>query len=391
MSGTPRRSYGFCRAFAVHIVVAASLFSSAPACAVEPSDIESNLTVTIDGSAKQLSLAEAMTALNIPAVSIALIDQDRIAFARAYGDGVTPDTLFQAASLSKFVAAVGAMRLVDQKQLSLDVDVNAELTSWKVPAKAFDKDHPVTLRGLLSMTGGIGVPGFIGYEVGAHLPTLTEILEGTPPANSPPVTVIAVPGSAYHYSGGGYEIAEALMVDSVQARFPEIMDALVLKPAEMAHSTFAQPLPPDLAAAAAKGHYGDGKELPGGFRVCPEHAAAGLWSTPSDLANLLLLVARAWRGESRLFLAPETAREMLTAQNGGPYGLGAAVRDVGGSLVLMKRGQNVGYQGYLLLIPGEGQGMVVMTNSDNGSILAEALIRRAARLYGWPPLGSLPD
>jgi CubicO group peptidase (beta-lactamase class C family) len=224
MSGTPRRSYGFCRAFAVHIVVAASLFSSAPACAVEPSDIESNLTVTIDGSAKQLSLAEAMTALNIPAVSIALIDQDRIAFARAYGDGVTPDTLFQAASLSKFVAAVGAMRLVDQKQLSLDVDVNAELTSWKVPAKAFDKDHPVTLRGLLSMTGGIGVPGFIGYEVGAHLPTLTEILEGTPPANSPPVTVIAVPGSAYHYSGGGYEIAEALMADSVHARFPEIME-----------------------------------------------------------------------------------------------------------------------------------------------------------------------
>jgi CubicO group peptidase (beta-lactamase class C family) len=126
--------------------------------------------------------------------------------------------------------------------------------------------------------------------------------------------VIAVPGSAYHYSGGGYEIAEALMVDSVQARFPEIMDALVLKPAEMAHSTFVQPLPPDLAAAAAKGHYGDGKELPGGFRVCPEHAAAGLWSTPSDLANLLLLVARAWRGESRLFLAPETAREMLTAE-----------------------------------------------------------------------------
>jgi CubicO group peptidase (beta-lactamase class C family) len=121
---------------------------SPPPSAAEPSDIESNLSITIGGAEKQLSLAEAMAALNIPVVSIALINQDRIAFARAYGDGVTPDMLFQAASLSKFVAAVGAMCLVDQKRFSLDTDVNAALTSWKVPANAFDKDHPVTLRGL---------------------------------------------------------------------------------------------------------------------------------------------------------------------------------------------------------------------------------------------------
>jgi len=169
------------------------------------------------------------------------------------------------------------------------------------------------------------------------------------------------------------------------------MDELVLQPAEMMHSTFAQPLPSELTPVAAKGHYGDGNELPGGWRICPEHAAAGLWSTPSDLANLLLLVARAWRGESRLFLSPEAAREMLKPQNGGPYGLGAAVRDSDGSLIVMKRGQNVGYQGYLILLPTEGQGLVVMPNSDNGSILAEALIRRVAQLYRWPPIGVLPD
>jgi CubicO group peptidase (beta-lactamase class C family) len=139
------------------------------------------------------------------------------------------------------------------------------------------------------------------------------------------------------------------------------------------------------------GHYADGKELAGSWHVFPEHAAAGLWSTPSDLANLLLLIGRAWRGESRLFLSPETVREMLTPQNGGPYGLGAAIGEAEGSLVLMKRGQNVGYQAYLILLPAEGKGMVVMTNSDNGSILAEALIRRAAALYGWPKLGPLAD
>src|SRR5262249_47998095 len=258
MSVAPRRFSAFSRGVIDFIVVAASLFWPPPALTAEPSDIESNLTIAIGGAEKQVSLAEAMAALNIPAASIALIDQDQIAFARAYGDGVAPDSQFQAASLPTFVTAVGALRLVDQKRLSLDTDVNAGLTSWKVPTNAFDKDQPVTVRRLLSMTGGVGVPGFVGYEVGAPLPTLTQILDGAPLATSPPVTVIAVPGSAYHYSGGGYEIAEALMADTLHAPFPEAMDALVLKPAQMTHSTFAQPLPSELAAVAAKGHYGDG-------------------------------------------------------------------------------------------------------------------------------------
>jgi CubicO group peptidase (beta-lactamase class C family) len=362
-----------------------------PALAGAPEDLESDIKVPIGGVTKTLTLSDAMQALNISSVSIALIDQDRIAFARAYGQSVTPDTLFQAASLSKFVAAVGAMRLVDQKRLALGEDVNTSLTSWHVPANVLLKDHIVTLRGLLSMTAGIGVAGFLGYELGAPLPTLTQILDGTPPANSAPVTVIDMPGRAYHYSGGSFEIAEALMVDTLRMPFVEAMDDLVLKPAEMSHSTFAQPLPEAFRAKAVTGHLGDGTEVKGGFHVFPEHAAAGLWSTPTDIANLLLLIGRAWRGESALFLRPETAREMLKAQNGGPYGLGAAIAESGGALIVMKRGQNIGYQSYLIFIPGEGQGMVVMTNSDNGSILAEALIRRVTEIHGWPALPAFAD
>ena len=148
------------------------------ATAVEPSAIERDLVVTVQGEEQRASIDEALALLNIPSASIALIDEGRIAFARAYGKDATPDTLYQAASLSKFVAAIGAMRLVENGTLKLDEDVNDRLTSWKVPSNSFDATHKVTLRGLLSMTGGIGVPGFLGYAVGAPLPTLTQILDG---------------------------------------------------------------------------------------------------------------------------------------------------------------------------------------------------------------------
>ena len=220
-------------------MIAIALVPGAPARATEPSELESNLTIAVDGVAKTLNLEAAMEALKIPSVSLALIDGDRIAFASAYGASATPETLYQAASLSKFVAAVGAMRLVEAKRLDLDGDVNTKLTSWKVPSNGFDKAHPVTLRGLLSMTAGINVPGFDGYAIGEKVPNLTQILYGVPPANSPPVTVIAEPGSVYRYSGGSYEVAEALMVDTMQTSFPDLMNEIVLKPAGMSRSTFA--------------------------------------------------------------------------------------------------------------------------------------------------------
>lgn len=361
------------------------------AMAAEPGAIERDLTVSVQDGEKRVSLDEALKLLNVPSASVALIDEGRIAFARAYGKDALPDTLYQAASLSKFVAAIGAMRLVENGTLKLDEDVNDRLTSWKVPSNSFDATHRVTLRGLLSMTAGIGVPGFLGYRAGAPLPTLKQILEGTPPANSPAVTVIAVPGSAYHYSGGGYEIAEALMRDVTGKPFPQLMREIVLDPMDMTDSSFDQPPAGALMARATSGHFGDGKELPGRSHLFPEHAAAGLWSTPTDLAKLLVQLAHTWQGFSSIFLHRQTLQEILTPQNGGPYGLGAAIAGDGASLVLMKRGQNIGYQGYLILYPATGQGMVVMTNSDNGSKLAEALIKRAAAAYDWPDLPPLAD
>jgi CubicO group peptidase (beta-lactamase class C family) len=359
----------------------------------EPSEIERGLEIVRPDSgaavAEHLDLGEALRTLNIPSVGIALIERGELAWARAHGAGTSTRTLYQAASLSKTAAALAALRLVQQGRLDLDRDVNAHLTSWRVPETDLTRSRPVTLRGLLSMTGGMGVPGYLGYPPGAPLPSLVQILDGVPPANSPPVRVEYVPGSRYAYSGGGYQIVQALVEDATRGPFEDALRELVLGPAGMADSLFVQPLPRALAARAATGHTGSGAELPGGWRVLPELAAAGLWSTPTDLAKLLVEIARAYRGADGRLLDREMARAMLAPQNGGPYGLGGAVAGSGRGLVLMKSGQNVGYQGYMLIFPETGQGLVVMTGSDNGTTLATALIRRAASAYGWPPLGTL--
>ena len=344
-----------------------------------------------DGSTAALvDLAAARRHLNIPSVSIALIDHGELAWARAFGDA-SVRTLYQAASMSKFVTAVSTLRLVQQGRLDLDQDVNAALVSWHLPASSLTNGHGVTLRGLLSMTGGIGVPGYLGYDPGAPRPGLVQILNGVPPANSPSVRVEGIPGQAYAYSGGGYEIIQALIEDRTGWSFAAAMQDLVLGPFGMVDSDFDQPPPHARPGRIATGHFANGTELPGAWRVMPELAAGGLWSTPTDLAKLLIVVARAYRGDDTRLLNQATARAMLSPQNGGPYGLGAALAGSGRDLVVMKRGQNVGYQGYMLMYPETGQGMVVMTGSDNGTTLATALLRRAAAIFHWPPLGPLLD
>ncbi len=344
-----------------------------------------------DGSAvERLDLTAALQALHIPSVSVALIEGGRLAWSRAFGTA-SPDTLYQAASLSKLVSAVAALRLVQQGVLDLDRDVNADLVGWHLPDNDLTRGHPVTLRGLLSMTAGIGVPGYLGYAPGTPLPTLTQILDGAPPANSPPVRVEAVPGSRYAYSGGGYEIVQALIESRTGRPYHDAVADLLFRPAGMANSFFQQPAPADVARRAAKGHDRAGNELPGGWRVMPELAAGGLWSSADDLARLLVALGLACRGAPHAILNKTLAEAMITRQNGGPYGLGGAVDGTGADRVLMKRGQNIGYQAYMLLFPAAGQGMVVLTGSDNGTTLATALIRRAAAIYHWPPLGELAD
>lgn len=342
----------------------------------------------------RMTLADEMRSSHTPAVSIAFFRNGRIVWAKAYGladvasgRAATPDTLFQACSISKPVTAVGALGLVEAGVLDLDADVNDRLTGWKVPASAFTTEQKVTLRRLLSHTAGLTVHGFDGYRPGLALPTTIQTLDGSPPANSPPVVSMAVPGQRWAYSGGGYIVAQLLMTQAANQPFPALMQRLVLKPAMMVNSTYQQPLPADLAPRAATGYLWDGQPLPGRYNTYPEMAAAGLWTTPSDLAHFAIALQDAERGAPGAILRQSTAQEMLSPVL-DDFGLGLHLNPPGQPPGFSHGGDNLGFKAELMAFTtGTREGVVIMTNGEGGRYLIPEVQRAVAATYGWPSEG----
>lgn len=338
------------------------------------------------GAARSESLGEEMARLHVPGVSVAVIRDGEVAWTKGYGRTsehgplVTPDTLFQAASISKPVTAVAALRLAEQGRIALDGDVNAQLGSWRLQVAP---PGAVSLRRLLSHTAGITVHGFDGYAAGAQVPTSRQVLDGAPPANNARVTMATKPGAAWSYSGGGYQIVQQLMTDRTGKSFARLLHDLVLAPAGMTRSRFEQPLSTALSASAAMPHDAAGEPVTGGPHTYPELAAAGLWTTPGDLARFAIAVQRSATGRRGALLSQRLATEMLTP-GPGRWGLGFEIRDEGGTRSFAHGGANAGYMNYLVADASGRNGAVVMTNGDQGSELAHDLIRSIAHEYGWP-------
>jgi CubicO group peptidase (beta-lactamase class C family) len=352
-------------------------------------------SVRIRGQTQPLRLAERMAFHKVPGVSIAVINDGRIEWARGYGvreaGGAVPvdsATLFQAASISKPVATAAALQLVRSGRLDLDRDVNTWLTSWRVPANAFTAQHAVTLQGITSHTAGFTVHGFPGYDADSAVPTLVQVLDGARPANTDSIRVADVPGRAFSYSGGGYTVMQQLLVDVSRRPFPDFLRRTVLGPLGMRRSTYEQPLPERLARNAATAHGPDGRPLHGKWHVYPEMAAAGLWTTPSDLARFALAVQEAAGGRANRLFTPALVGDMLTPRAGGSYGLGLGVSGEGPAQRFGHGGANEGFRCEFVAFTHRGQGAVVMTNSDNGSRLIGEILRGIAAEYGWP--GYLP-
>jgi CubicO group peptidase (beta-lactamase class C family) len=336
-----------------------------------------------------MTLADRMDFYKVPGVSVAVINDGAVDWAKGYGLAetgtaapVTPRTLFQAASLSKSLTAMAALRLVEMGKLALDQDVNTRLTSWKVPENEFTKVEKVTLRRLLSHTAGLTVSGFGGYPADAPVPTLIQVLDGQKPANSAAIRVDILPGSRNRYSGGGFTVAQQMMIDVTRKPFPALLSEMVLKPLGMGDSTYEQPLPADRRGTAAGGHSPDGKLLPGRYHTYPEMAAAGLWTTPTDLARFLIEMQKALQGRSDVLTAA-SARSMTTPVKAG-YGLGLGLDGSGPGASFGHGGSNEGFRCQMTAFLEGGRGAVVMTNGDQGSALVMEIIRAVAHEYGWP-------
>jgi CubicO group peptidase (beta-lactamase class C family) len=338
-----------------------------------------------------MNILDRMKHYHVPGVSVAVINDGKIEWAKGYGvkenggqDPVTPETLFQAASISKPVTALGILSLVEKGILDLDAPVNDKLVSWKVPENEFTKKEKVTLRRLLTHSAGLMVSGFPGYATSDRIPAPVQVLNGEKPANTPPVRIDLIPGSQWRYSGGGFVVTQILVADSSGRPFQHFMKATVLDSLGMSRSTFEQPLPPDKAAQAASGHEMNGDVVKGKWHIYPELAAAGLWTTPSDLCRVAIELEKSAAGESNLIISKDMAGKMLTPGTGNwglGIGLGAPTTEERRSF--SHGGGNKGFSCMLFAFVHKGQGAVVMTNSDNGNGLVMEILRGLSAVYGW--------
>jgi CubicO group peptidase (beta-lactamase class C family) len=334
-------------------------------------------------------LTDRMRNLRIPAVSVAVFHNGRLEWLRAWGMAdveagrrADPDTRFQAASISKPVAAAAALALVSRGRLSLDRNINDHLTRWKLPDNEFTAKQPVTLAHLLTHSAGVTVHGFRGYAKGEEVPTLLQLLDGTGPANSAPIRVDIPVGSTFRYAGGGYEIVQLAIEDETGKPFAQAVRDLVLEPFGMRRSTFVQPVPADVRERAATGYRANGDPVAGHWHVYPELAAAGLWTTPEDLARFALELHRIATAKTEKVMSRELAQRMLQREF-DRYGLGFVVSGDGSEARFSHSGGNAGFRCHIVAYRDTGSGVAIMTNSDNGGALMQDIVRAVGREYQW--------
>ena len=342
------------------------------------------------------TVAELMEEFGVPGVSVAVIQDFKIHWAKAYGVAdvetgqlVDIETMFQAASISKPVAAIGVLRAVQDGLFSLDDDINDILDSWTLDGREFTRNRPVTPRTLTSHTSGLGDGfGFPGYDPEQPLPTTVQILEGHELSNVGSVFMEREPLTFYEYSGGGVTVMELALSDVRRRPFVDVLQEGVLAPIGMTRSSYAQPISPEHNQNAARAHDNNGESRGPKWHVYPEHAAAGLWTTPTDLARLIIEVQRSASGESNRVLSQSMIQEMLNPVGVGPFAVGFTVSKVGEGWYFSHGGSNWGFRALMLAHKVKGYGLVVMTNADQGSTVINEISRRIQYTYNWDSVAS---
>jgi CubicO group peptidase (beta-lactamase class C family) len=355
-------------------------------------EVENNLGgwVNLEDSNVFHSLAERMAFYRVHGLSIAVIHQYKLEWARGYGWAdsaehrpVGVQTLFQAASISKSLNAVGVLKLVQEGKINLSTDVNQYLKSWQFPYDSLSNGKKITVANLLSHTAGLSVHGFPGYEQGEALPTVIEILDGKKPANSPAVRSEFPPGNRFQYSGGGTTITQLLVTDLTGQTYDQYQFLNTLQPMGMSGSFYSQPPPDSKSGLLATAYHEDGKAVKGKYHIYPEMAPAGLWTNPSDLGRYIIETQLSYEGKSSKVLSQAMTRTRLTpVDSGGNVALGVFIEKRGDRSYFQHGGANEGFRSQYYGSLQDGDGVVVMVNSDNGAIMEE-IINSVAKVYDW--------
>lgn len=352
--------------------------------------IENNLMAAIQIKGEPVnkySIAERMEHYKVPGISIAVVKDGVIRWAKGYGIANTKDsskvninTLFQAGSISKPIAALAALKLVQEGKIDLDEDVNTYLKDWKVPENKFTEKEKVTLKRLLTHNAGMTVQGFPGYQQKDTFPSIETVLNGK--GNTPAIVVDTFPGSISRYSGGGFTVMEKLVEDVSGLPLEKYMAENILPQMGMPKSTFDQPLPEALYSKASAAYNDKGEIIEGLWHNYPEQAAAGLWTTPSDLANYCINIQNILSGKEKGVLSKETVEKMLTKHK-NDWGLGVSLMGKRNSLIFAYAGKNAGFTSMLIAFAHHGDAVIIMTNADNGGALINEIQCSISSYYGW--------
>ena len=345
------------------------------------------------------SVLERLSFYKVPGLSFALIDNGKVAWSNGYGNlssssdkPVTRNTVFQAASLAKPVTAFAVMRIHDKGKIDINKPINVYLKSYQLAGAQPGAEKLISFENLLNHSSGLSAGGYMGYAQGDAIPTDVQTLLGQVPANTKPVTVELAAGKQVMYSGAGYTVAEVALQDEFGKPFEQLMDTWVLQPLNMQHSSFDMAYPQQADVEIALGHDSTGAVIEGGWRVHPEQAAAGLWSTAENLANFAVELTKGYHGKSeiisqrsaRQMLAPVKPGENLSAYFGGQPAMTFVTDGEGERFLFKHSGGNSGYRSFMIMYPETGDGAVFLTNSDAGFSVGFDMIRAASSVYNWP-------
>lgn len=362
-------------------------------CSIDKkNNIENSLRgpVVISEKTQAMNLEERMRHYHVPAVSIAVIKNSSVDFAKAFGKDVDQNTLFQAGSISKTLNAFGILILVQQGKVNLDEDVNKYLKRWKIKHNQnYKETDKITLRQILSHSAGLNVSGFPGYEIHKQLPSLIDVLNGNPKsANTKPVEVIHKPGQRFQYSGGGTTVSQLILEDITGEDYATWMEKNVLEPLNMKASNFEQPLPKELQYKATAGHDPNGNVIDGKWRVYPEKGAAGLWTTPTDLAKFLIATFKISAGSTDYQINKKMQDEMFQKQIKGfktsDAGLGVFLDGKKESFSFGHDGHNEGFVSRMIAYPKLKTGFIIMVNNDAAFNFIDEISNGIADTYNMP-------